>query len=292
MRASLVLNWFSVGLLGVGCSASPSMPRSGAGSAGFDPAGGGAASGTSQELGDIDVREHLLASAEGAPSEGLPAGVPISWSWVAGATSTRTTPPSVAYTHANYWGAVFRGAANSTPSNTQLEIRRCTMWFLRPGAAEWSQTGASPLLGGATFSPSYAGGGPDPLVRAAQPGGLDVVPAPGYIFHFWQDNGYQPLDGAVQEIVSNCQARSSLRSATASDDRASADYLIHMGADFRNPADPSCQNDQYICPSWGVGRLERVTTAWRNHTFHSLIRADLDAGVPLPPASIFRLPAG
>jgi hypothetical protein len=118
-----------------------------------------------------------------------------------------------------------------------------------------------------------------------------VVPAPGHIWHFWQGNSYQPLPSSVIEILSNCQARLGLRDVAGPDDRADADYLVHMGADFRDPSDPSCQNDANICPSFGVSRLERVTSAWRNHTFHSLTPVDIDDGVPLPPGALFALPA-
>jgi hypothetical protein len=255
-------------------------------------AGAAAAGASSQETpSNFDIKAHLLASAEGAPSEAAAAGVPSNWDWVAGATRTSTSPPDAAHSSANYWGALFRGPTNTTAANTLVQLRNCSMWFLKEGATEWTKTDSSAELGGATFSPTYAGGGPDPIVLEALATGINVVPAAGHIWHFWQGNSYRPVQGKVREIITNCQSRLGLRNAGGQDDRAEADYLVHMGADWRDPNDPSCANDDYICPSWGVSRFERVTTAWRNHTFHSVTKADLDAGVPLPPASLFSAPA-
>lgn len=236
---------------------------------------------------DTDERQHLAETLAGARGEEAPTGVPPTWDWVAGATETKTQPPSERYTHANYWGAIFRGPRSSTPSNTVVSIRNCSMWLLLEGDTTWTKFAASVALDGSTFSPTYASGGPAPIILESVPTGVNVVPSEGNIWHFWQANGYQPLPNAVREIIVNCQARLDLREAGGNDDRSEADYLIHVGADFRNPADPSCAQDDFICPSWGVSRLERVTSAWRNHTFHSLSRADLDGVAPLPPRTLF-----
>lgn len=280
----------SGGMAGGFTAGSPSSAggMSGGAAGGTDGGADGGAPGAPTGA-EVDVLAQILATAEGAKSEAPPTGVPSDWSWVAGATSTRTTPPRPEYTHANYWGALFRGESDVTPANTLVELRACSLWYLSEGSPTWEKADASAQLGGSTFSPTYASGGPEPQVLAALPTGIDVVPAPGYIYHFWQANSYQPIPPEVREILVNCQSRLSLRSATAADDRTQADYLIHVGADFRDPNDPNCANDSYICPSWGVGRFERVTSDWRNHTFHSLTQQDIDAGTPLPPTSLFGL---
>src|SRR5689334_10777854 len=96
------------------CAGAPASQRS------LEVAGGGSMAGPDVPAvvaaEPIDVRAHLLASAEGSASEEAPSGVPTTWDWVTGATPTRTTPPSAAYTHANYWGAIFRGPQNATPT--------------------------------------------------------------------------------------------------------------------------------------------------------------------------------
>jgi hypothetical protein len=234
---------------------------------------------------------HLLASAEGAPSEKPPQGVPAHWSWVAGSTTPTTVPPDSDYTHANYWGAVFRDESNTTPANTKIELRNCSFWILHQGESEWMKVANGPALGGGTFSPTYASGGPNPDVLTDFENGSDVVPAPGYIWHFWPDDSYQPVrQNEIREVLSNCQSRLALRDASVEDDRAAAGYLVHMGIDWRDPNDPGCADTNYVCVSFGVSRFETVETHWRNHTFHSLTAADLEAGVPLPPTSLFKLP--
>lgn len=281
-----------------GAQVDPTAP--GAGGAGIPGAtsSGGLVSGGAETGGnsgdpplELDLVAHLMASRTGAASEAAPSGVPSDWSWVSGATETETTPPSSSYTHANYWGAIFRGVTNASPENTLVEIRNCTMAFLLEGDSVWTLADSSVELGGATFTPTYGGGGPKPVVLQQQSTGVDVVPAIDHIYHFWQANGYQPVPEPIQEIITNCQARLALRRADGADDRSEADYLIHMGADFRDPGDPNCSNDGYICPSFGVSRFERVQIEFRNHTFHSLTEDDIENGTPLPPAELFDLEA-
>lgn len=236
---------------------------------------------------------HLVATAGGSPSEAAPYGVPPSFSWVSGAEARPTRMPGPEYTHANYWGAIFRGATNTTPPNTVIQVRNCSLWLLYADEPEWTHIGPHYQLGGATFTPSYGDASavqPRSLAQAAT--GADVVPADGYIWHFWPADSYQPVRGeAAKEVLVNCQARFTLADAAQVDDRGSADYLIHVGADWRNPSDPSCANDNFICKSFGVGRLERLGASWRNHTFHSLTAAEIAAGAVLPPEAVFALPA-
>ncbi|MDX2024076.1 MAG: hypothetical protein SF187_27800 [Deltaproteobacteria bacterium] len=248
---------------------------------GMSASGGNAAPAT------FDVPKHLLATAEGTKSEAAPSGVPATWSWVVGATAPKLSPPTAAHTHANYWGAVFRGPSNNTPSNTHVEIRECQAWVLYRGSTQWVRIDNDVGLGGSTFSPTYAGGGPAPLLTK-QTSGADVVPAPGYIWHYWPSNSYQAIRSTeVREVISNCQTRLALRDPKGTDDRDTADYINHVGIDWRDPADPACVNSNRVCPSFGVSMFFKVGKEWRNNTFHSVTKADIDAGVPLPPASMF-----
>lgn len=243
-------------------------------------------------VGAQNVGDTLLACQPGTSSEAAPYGVPSYWSWVAGAVVGDDLNHSDPYTHVNYWGAVFRGESNTTPSNTEVQIANTTFWVLYHGATSWVkiQGQTPPNLGGGTFSPTYEGGGPNATLRHTTEGTF-VVPAPGYIWHFWYGNSYQPCDNNIREMLVNSQVRLVKKNAGGTDDRAQADYLIHLGADMRNPGDPGCANDGYVCPSFGVGKFFRVTSNWRNVSFHSVTQADINAGVPLPPASIMASPA-
>lgn len=242
----------------------------------------------------MTVREILLNSAPGQRSEAAPAGVPSNWSWVAGAVvddhDLDHNPP---YTHINFWGAVFRDTRNVTPANTEVQIANSTFWLLRDGATQWElfQGQTPPDLGGASFSPQYHGGSGDPILRHNSQGTF-VVPYTGDIWHFWHGDGYEPSTNNIREMIVNTQARLVLRNANGVDDRSQAGYLIHMGADLRNPNDPGCALDNYICPSFGVGKFFIVTNEWRNMPFHSITQADMDAGMPMPPPGIFVLPGG
>jgi uncharacterized protein YjdB len=241
-----------------------------------------------QSVNAQNVVDILLNSQQGSPSEATPYGVPSNWDWVAGATLNSLSAASP-YTHANYWGAVFRGQTNTTPSNTQVQIKFTSMWVLYNGASSWFQfqTQTPPDLGGGTFTPTYNGGGPAPQRLSHTSEGTFVVPAPGYIWHFWYGNSYQPINDNIREMLVNAQVRLVLINPGGTDDRAQANYLVHVGADKRNPNDPSCASNSFICPSFGVGKFVRVTNEWKNVTFHSVNSADISGGVPLPPASLF-----
>jgi len=237
----------------------------------------------------FSVTQHLLNTTEGSKSEATPYGVPGNWDWVAGATlnNLSAAPP---YTHANYWGAVFRGLSNTTPANTEVQIKLTSMWILYKGASQWIEfQNQSTSLGGATFSPTYNSGGPAPALRHTAEGSF-VVPAPGYIWHFWHGPGYESIQNNIREILVNTQVRLVLKDPYKADDRNQADYLIHMGADKRNPNDPNCKNNNYICPSFGVGKFVQVTNEWKNASWHSITQADIDNNIPLPPAEIFAQP--
>lgn len=236
------------------------------------------------------VKNHLLATATASASEAAPYGVPNHWSWVAGAV-LNTLTLSAPYTHMNFWGAVFRDAQNSTPDNTEVQIAHTSFWVLYEGASQWQkfQGQTPPALGGASFSPQFGPGSGNPILRTTSAGSF-VVPYPENIWHYWHGDGFQPSPNTLRAVLVNTQTRLVLRDANGPDDRHMAGYLIHVGADKRNPNDPNCALDQYICPSLGVSKMFRIHSDWRNATFHSLTQADLDAGLPLPPAEIFTLP--
>jgi len=237
----------------------------------------------------FNLTQYLIESAQGSPSEATPYGVPGNWDWVAGATLSSLSAASP-YTHANYWGAVFRGMSNTTPANTEVQIKLLSMWVLYNDADGWIQfQDQSSNLGGGTFSPTYKSGGPAPALRHTSEGSF-VVPAPGYIWHFWHGPGFEPIQNNIREILVNAQVRLVLKDPNGVDDRSLADYLIHMGADKRNPNDPNCANNNYICPSFGVGKFVQITNEWKNASWHSISQSDIANNIPLPPADIFAQP--
>ncbi len=239
----------------------------------------------------FDVKKHILETAEGAKSEAPPYGVPSNWSWVIGSTET-TVKYKSNYTHANFWGAIFRGLSNSTPSNTMVELRNCSFWLLYDDQTTWEKIDAQgPELGGGSFTPTYGGGTADPDLQLIATGAR-VIPAPGNIWHFWPQSGYTPIRfDHVREALSNCLARLVQKNPQGADDRQAADYLIHMGADWRDPNDPPCANNGYVCMGFGASKMYKITTQWRNCTFHTLTAADLQNNLPLPPGEIFTFPA-
>lgn len=234
-----------------------------------------------------DLHNYLLSTMEGSKSEATPFGVPSNWSWVTGATSVTINMPDN-FSHANYWGAIFRGNSNTTPANTEVQIRNMSFWVLYKGEAKWIEfQNQKSNLGGGTFSPTYNSGGPAPKLRHTIEGSF-VVPAPGYIWHFWNGPGYQPIRyNDIQEVMVNANIRLVLKDSKGVDDRDQADYLIHVGADWRDPKDPNCEKLNFICTPFGISKFVKLTNEWTNCTFHSLSKTDLNGNVPLPPKEAF-----
>jgi hypothetical protein len=87
-----------------------------------------------------------------------------------------------------------------------------------------------------------------------------------------------------------------LANPSGDDDRGRSTYLLGIGADWRKP-DGSCpirhsdKGDVPQCTGVGHGREIRPTTSWRVVVFHTMTPAEL-ATLPVPPASIFRMPDG
>lgn len=234
-----------------------------------------------------DVVPHLLSTMEGSKSEATPFGVPSNWSWVSGATSVTLNMPDN-FSNANYWGAIFRGSSNTTPANTEVQIRNMSFWVLYKGESNWIEfQNQKANLGGGTFSPTYNSGGPAPKLRHTVEGTF-VVPALGYIWHFWHGPGYKPIRyNDIQEVMVNANIRLVLKDIKGIDDRDQADYLIHVGADWRDPKDPNCEKLNFICTSFGLSKFVKITKEWTNCTFHSLSKTDLSSAIPLPPKEAF-----
>ncbi|MBE0654427.1 MAG: T9SS type A sorting domain-containing protein, partial [Bacteroidales bacterium] len=236
-----------------------------------------------------DRTGHLLNNTPGSLSEAVPFGVPSNWSWVT-AASEPTLDKEDNYTHTNFWGAIFRNNNNATPANSVVQIANCSYYILYNDSTEWTYIqGQETALGGSTFSPTYHGQNIDPEELGHTDEGMFIVPAEGNIYHFWYGPGYELfLFNDVKAVIVNMQSRLVLKDPGGVDDRKEAGYLIHVGSDWRDPNDPGCSATNYVCPGFGVGKLDSITIQWRNHSFHSLSEEDILNGViPLPPDSIF-----
>jgi len=234
---------------------------------------------------------HLLNNTHGSLSEASPFGVPSNWNWVTAATEA-TLNKQDNYTQTNFWGAIFRNNNNNTPTNSVVQIANSSYYILYNDSTEWTYIqGQEFPLGGSTFSPTYHGQNIDPKELGHTDEGMFIVPAEGNIYHFWYGPGYDPfLFNNVRAVIVNIQSRLVLKDPNVVDDRSEAGYLIHVGSDWRDPRDGSCAATNYICPSFGVSKLDSITVQWRNHSFHSLSKDDILNGlIPLPPDSIFYL---
>ncbi len=240
----------------------------------------------------------------GAPNEGIPNGVPSTWDWATGAGQTNLVPDpppdtsgpytGVPYSSSNYWGLIYREQGYSVVSNTQVQLANCQYWVLPTGSNTWSllQDESRGLQGGNWTEDFSASAGDLAFLpgTASSPESV-ITPPMGENAHFWPA-GWYVTPPSLRAAVTVCRVRLVVANASLPDNRASARYLLEMGADWRH-ADSTCHlyPTGNICSPIEDGKFIRITSQWRDGIMSTMSSSDLQS-LPLPPASAFVLPDG
>jgi hypothetical protein len=202
------------------------------------------------------------------------------------------------------WGVIVDAgtstSSSNTSSNTRVELRNNQQWMMRQSDGSWhkvqdtSQPGAYSYVWGNGSTCSSTEGKVN-QVKYADTGTVSYRPTGGCRnAHFFPgprgDISFMKTDvGCVLSVV---QARLRVEDPSRPDDRASAKYLIHMGADYypytsgtiastkpewcSDPSNPStCIN-----PGSGLARFRYVTNEWRLYAYTTCTMAQLKAHPP------------
>jgi hypothetical protein len=229
----------------------------------------------------------LAANAPGAAHDARPHGVPSGYSWSGGAVLDRLTPPSADSAYMNLWGHLYADDTNIRPANTRVAVSRCELWALPPTGTAWVRLQGSASLEGGAWSEDYTRNGGPYSIRNEADGSQSFVTADGWNAHFWTRASLALVPTGTRAFVTACSARLVLADPAGVDDRASARYLLGLGADWRTST-YGCPvvGGITVCSGVGVGRFTRVTTEWQRVVFSSVLAGDVATTPPLPAAAL------
>ncbi|MBK8799417.1 MAG: hypothetical protein IPM07_25350 [Anaerolineales bacterium] len=202
-------------------------------------------------------------------------------------TPSYWNPTNTTLKSATYWPYmlpwfVVIDLTGHSATNTRVQYRNARAYIKSKSTGQWT-LGWSDNFGGESYEKSFAGGTNTPDVRAEATGGLSVAPPLGnFLHHGWFGSVATINSPDVDCVFVTIQARLILDNPAGTDDRASAAFGVHIGADyypwqtFRPETDalPPGYN-----PGVGLSRTVRMTNDWQHVNFATLSDAlDQDPG--------------
>jgi hypothetical protein len=205
------------------------------------------------------------------PHEGRPHGVPESYDWVRGPTMGRGNHPPATWHAMTAWGQLYEDAKGNPARNTRVEIRRMRTYVLSKRDGKWRRVQSSEGVTGAAYREDFAediNKGTD--VRHEPDGGISLTAGGGYNFHFWPSDGRATIDPRdIGGVFVTVEARLVVGDPKKPDDRASARYLVSVGADYW--VNRSARWDHFKTnDAVGLGRFKYVTKEWQACNFTTL----------------------
>jgi hypothetical protein len=162
-------------------------------------------------------------------------------------------------THLLPWAVMFEGVGNNA-WNTRVQIRNLRAFVLSKSSGQWRQSHSADRLDG-HYCPqdgNYYGCSTGLDERAEASGGASIKPQPGMNVHGWF-GGRGAIDGPdVGAVVVTFESRLVLDDPQGPDDRASAKYLFHVGADYY-PGD----TQTVLMPSVAISRSKLISSDWK-----------------------------
>jgi hypothetical protein len=161
------------------------------------------------------------------------------------------------------WLVIFDGVDNRA-TNTRVHVRNMRAWYLSRATGQWRSLGLSPGVSGFNTGKATLVGGSIPEdKRTNSDGSVEVKPPsdPSYAWHGWWNNGRVSIDPTdIQAMLVTLQARLTVDSPAAGDDRSRSQYMIQVGADYYYD-----QNWNWTVGAPGVGtsRSKLVRNEWQ-----------------------------
>jgi len=214
-------------------------------------------------------------------NEGMPHGVPAYWDWAVGPVIHAGNHPPTSLTALASWGVLYEEAQGNPAKNTRVQLRSIKSYLLSKQDNKWYLVQNSVAVQGYAYVEDFAGDQhKDADIRSEGDGTISVTAGGGYNFHFWvpYPNHRASIDPTdIAGVFTTVQARLVVGDPNQPDDRASARYLLGMGADYWTDlttgwAQGRGSDDQ--CEEWikgggkncGVanGRLKYVKDKWQS----------------------------
>ena len=208
-------------------------------------------------------------------------GVPDSYDWADKPRLGRSTN-SGAFKAFIAWGQVYESAQGNPAHNTRVQLRNLEAFLLSKNTGRWTRLQFSVDVEGAAFKEDFANNASQPpQQRRESDGSVSVTAGGGYNFHFWCSCGRSTIDPQdIAGVFTTVQARLLLDDAQKPDDRAVAQYLLGMGADYWLDQTVQWKSDWSANGDVGIGRMKFVTTDWQAFNMTTVSLSDLTANPP------------
>jgi hypothetical protein len=199
--------------------------------------------------------------AMGGPHEGLPHGVPSSYSW---ASTPNVVDPTDAsgYAALTGWGLIYADAtaAEPAPGTVRVEFKHFVSYVWSKSQSKWAQVQAVAQLTGAHYTEDLVNNASTATDWRTEPdGGISSGIVNGYNLHFYpfSRGSVDPTD--VGGVFVSYQVR--LIGANA----ATASYLANAGADWWQTTSAPFPNNAGV----GQGRFMYLSPDWTAINFYS-----------------------
>ncbi len=162
----------------------------------------------------------------------------------------------------NSWHQIFEAEGNKA-SNTRVQFRNLKTYVLSESTRTWKLlvTDLAPYTDTWKYPFVFAA---DKGTRVESSGGLSFLAKyPQFAHGYGTQNTIVPQD--IRAVFVSMETRLVLNNATGTDDRASARYLVNVGADYW-PNAAAVNNTWGYAPGVGQGRFILATPEWRTAT--------------------------
>jgi hypothetical protein len=176
------------------------------------------------------------------------------------------------------WGGCYPGTSGGgvVPANTRVNVRNIRLYWYNSFFGEWPGGVFTSSFDGGYYAPDFSSGPSGPLDLRTEPDGtLSFTPVSGSVAHFYTPYPRLSIVPAfLGGVIVLAEARLILDNPLGADNRASADIILLMGADYY-PAEtgPGMIGD----PGVGGGKAKKLTANWRSFAFTTNTLSDLTA---------------
>jgi hypothetical protein len=211
--------------------------------------------------------------------EGLPTGVPVTYTWQAGPRIGMGNDPG-SYRAMIPWGAIFETDPGNTCNNTRVEIRDLKAYYLSKRTNTWQLWSATVRPYGSLIDQDLTSGITKAAdIREVDGGGLAVLIQDGFNFTFSAPKRTSIDPGDIAGVFVTVQGRLVVSDPSKQDDRQQASYMICAGGDYWVDLTSTGPNFT-LNGDIGIGRFKRVTNEWRAFNMHTLSEDALRANPP------------
>jgi hypothetical protein len=228
--------------------------------------------------GSNEVADQIFADMQGA-NEDHPHGVPSSYDFYSGPFIGQGNNIG-SNTAIEWWGALYVGSAGNPATNTKVEVKDAQIWWLRASTGQWIEGMAptSAIDGGYYTEDFVTDLGTSITFRSEGDGGVSFITTSGEVGHIFAPFPRITVDPSdFGGLVSVMMAKLVLDNGIGTDDRASANFLLEVGADFYpTTTGPGIENN----PGVGGGKFKKVGTSYRSFSMTTLTQTQLRDNPP------------